>query len=214
MGRTAWACPCVQSRPLMDVGQRSLRSIYLRKLQYGDNTSGIVYFEKPCIESIAAFTTTKWRPSIRLEDDRPKVYTDAIFTICCSSYSTKPELLRGILTTFLFPQVKSPSHLLKGASEGSSQSDAAYVKRLHLLERHIRKNKLRQAFSEQISGVDTTTEEDSTGDAGIEISSSKEARQLAAFLFWNVRPNSDRYLVTFLIEIALHFMMEISLQFC
>ena len=57
------------------------------------------------------------------------------------------------------------------------------MERLHKVEQHIRKNKLRATFTDQlgrVGGVD-------------EVASLREAHQLAFYIFWNVKPHFQRY---------------------
>jgi len=58
------------------------------------------------------------------------------------------------------------------------------IKRLHRLEKHMRENKLRHSFADQLGEAQESDE----------LNSKKEARKLAFYLFWNVRPNFDRYI--------------------
>lgn len=79
----------------------------------------------------------------------------------------------------------------KGSSQGVSQrssgpsfrADPKVIKRLHRLEKHMRENKLRHTFADQLGEAQESDE----------LNSKKEARKLAFYLFWNVRPNFDRY---------------------
>lgn len=59
----------------------------------------------------------------------------------------------------------------------------ALLRKLHKLERHIRENKLRFTFSDELGRA----QEDQ-----YEVTSKKEARKVAFYLFWNVRPTYDR----------------------
>ena len=59
---------------------------------------------------------------------------------------------------------------------------AGFLDRLHRVEQHIRKNKLRATFTDQLgqnSGLD-------------EVASLREAHQLAFYIFWNVKPHFER----------------------
>ena len=47
----------------------------------------------------------------------------------------------------------------------------------------MRENKLRHTFADQLGEAQESDE----------LNSKKEARKLAFYLFWNVRPNFDRY---------------------
>ena len=76
------------------------------------------------------------------------------------------------------------------SSQGGSQrsggrsfaADPKVIKRLHRLEKHMRENKLRHTFADQLGEAQESDE----------LNSKKEARKLAFYLFWNVRPNFDR----------------------
>ena len=69
-------------------------------------------------------------------------------------------------------------------SKGPSfQADPKVIKRLHRLEKHMRENKLRHTFADQLGEAQESDE----------LNSKKEARKLAFYLFWNVRPDYDRY---------------------
>ena len=68
-------------------------------------------------------------------------------------------------------------------SKGPSfQADPKVIKRLHRLEKHMRENKLRHTFADQLGEAQESDE----------LNSKKEARKLAFYLFWNVRPDYDR----------------------
>ena len=55
------------------------------------------------------------------------------------------------------------------------------------VEKHIRKNKLKLTFTDQLGkAVSVSQDEDS------EISSKKEAKKLAFYLFWNMRATLSR----------------------
>ena len=59
------------------------------------------------------------------------------------------------------------------------------------VEKHIRKNKLKLTFTDQLGrAVSVSQDEDS------EISSKKEAKKLAFYLFWNMRATLSRSAVT------------------
>ena len=73
----------------------------------------------------------------------------------------------------------------QGRSGGPSfRADPKVIKRLHRLEKHMRENKLRHSFADQLGEAQESDE----------LNSKKEARKLAFYLFWNVRPNFDRYI--------------------
>ena len=56
------------------------------------------------------------------------------------------------------------------------------------VEKHIRKNKLKLTFTDQLGkAVSVSQDEDS------EISSKKEAKKLAFYLFWNMRATLSRF---------------------
>ena len=56
------------------------------------------------------------------------------------------------------------------------------------MEKHIRKNKLKLTFTDQLGkAVSVSQDEDS------EISSKKEAKKLAFYLFWNMRATLSRF---------------------
>ena len=68
-------------------------------------------------------------------------------------------------------------------SKGPSfRADPKVIKRLHRLEKHMRENKLRHTFADQLGEAQESDE----------LNSKKEARKLAFYLFWNVRPDYDR----------------------
>ena len=54
--------------------------------------------------------------------------------------------------------------------------------RLHKLERHMRENKLKLTFPDELGAAQENDE----------LSSKREARKLAFYLYWNVRPNLSR----------------------
>ena len=54
--------------------------------------------------------------------------------------------------------------------------------RLHKLERHMRENKLKLTFADELGAAQENDE----------LSSKREARKLAFYLYWNVRPNLSR----------------------
>ena len=55
------------------------------------------------------------------------------------------------------------------------------------VEKHIRKNKLKLTFTDQLGKAVTLSQDEES-----EISSKKEAKKLAFYLFWNVRPTLSR----------------------
>ena len=55
------------------------------------------------------------------------------------------------------------------------------------VEKHIRKNKLKLTFTDQLGKAVTLSQDEES-----EISSKKEAKKLAFYLFWNVRQTHDR----------------------
>lgn len=72
----------------------------------------------------------------------------------------------------------------KGRSGGPSfKADPKVIRRLHKLEKHMRENKLRHTFADQLGEAQESDE----------LNSKKEARKLAFYLFWNVRSNFDRW---------------------
>ncbi|KAL3133145.1 hypothetical protein ABBQ38_007040 [Trebouxia sp. C0009 RCD-2024] len=80
-------------------------------------------------------------------------------------------------------------------SQGPSfQADPKVIKRLHRLEKHMRENKLRHTFADQLGEAQESDE----------LNSKKEARKLAFYLFWNVRPDYDR---NFIVPMDLEFFM-------
>ena len=54
----------------------------------------------------------------------------------------------------------------------------------------MRENKLRHTFADQLGEAQESDE----------LNSTKEARKLAFYLFWNVRPNFDRYQLNWLTQ--------------
>lgn len=74
---------------------------------------------------------------------------------------------------------------LASMTAASPHSDAAFMARLHKVEKHIRTNKLRVTFTDQIGSVEASGN-------GDELNSSREAKRLAFYLFWNVRGDTDR----------------------
>lgn len=83
-------------------------------------------------------------------------------------------------------QGKGSSSSSQGGSQRSGgrsfAADPKVIKRLHRLEKHMRENKLRHTFADQLGEAQESDE----------LNSKKEARKLAFYLFWNVRPNFDR----------------------
>lgn len=63
---------------------------------------------------------------------------------------------------------------------GGGSSELDIVMKLHKVERHIRNSKLKVTLTEEI------------GAAGQEVSSKAQARRLAFYLFWNIKPYFDR----------------------
>ncbi|DBA70546.1 TPA: hypothetical protein ACH3X2_011943 [Trebouxia sp. C0005] len=83
----------------------------------------------------------------------------------------------------------------QGRSGGPSfRADPKVIKRLHRLEKHMRENKLRHSFADQLGEAQESDE----------LNSKKEAHKLAFYLFWNVRPNFDR---NFIVPMDLEFFM-------
>lgn len=82
--------------------------------------------------------------------------------------------------------VGAASQSPKGRSGGPSfKADPKVISRLHKLEKHMRENKLRHTFADQLGEAQESDE----------LNSKKEARKLAFYLFWNVRSNFDRYVL-------------------
>ncbi len=68
------------------------------------------------------------------------------------------------------------------------------------MEKHIRKNKLKLTFTDQLGkAVSVSQDEDS------EISSKKEAKKLAFYLFWNMRATLSRSVLFFLLAMQAWF---------
>ncbi|DBA97314.1 TPA: hypothetical protein ACH3X1_015052 [Trebouxia sp. C0004] len=96
-------------------------------------------------------------------------------------------------------EVQDKSSSSQGGSQGRSggpsfRADPKVIKRLHRLEKHMRENKLRHSFADQLGEAQESDE----------LNSKKEARKLAFYLFWNVRPNFDR---NFIVPMDLEFFM-------
>lgn len=90
----------------------------------------------------------------------------------------------------LVQEVQDKSSSSQGSGQGRSgglsfRADPKVIKRLHRLEKHMRENKLRHSFADQLGEAQESDE----------LNSKKEARKLAFYLFWNVRPNFDRYVL-------------------
>ena len=56
------------------------------------------------------------------------------------------------------------------------------------MEKHIRKNKLKLTFTDQLGRAVTVDQDEES-----EVSSKKEAKKLAFYLFWNMRASLSRY---------------------
>lgn len=100
----------------------------------------------------------------------------------------------------------------KSSSQGSSsqrskgpsfRADPKVIKRLHRLEKHMRENKLRHTFADQLGEAQESDE----------LNSKKEARKLAFYLFWNVRPDYDRCRNTLPLTHSFPFYMGSALAF-
>lgn len=61
-------------------------------------------------------------------------------------------------------------------------TDNDFMRKLHAFEEHLRENKLKMTFTEQMGSA-----------AEDQVNSKKEAKKLAFYLFWNLRPCHDRY---------------------
>lgn len=55
------------------------------------------------------------------------------------------------------------------------------------VEKHIRKNKLKLTFTDQLGKAVTVSQDEES-----EVSSKKEAKKLAFYLFWNIKPYFTR----------------------
>ena len=55
------------------------------------------------------------------------------------------------------------------------------------MEKHIRKNKLKLTFTDQLGKAVTVSQDEES-----EVSSKKEAKKLAFYLFWNMRATLSR----------------------
>ena len=94
--------------------------------------------------------------------------------LCCS---------QGLKVWHVFQDKGSSQGVSQRSSGPSFRADPKVIKRLHRLEKHMRENKLRHTFADQLGEAQESDE----------LNSKKEARKLAFYLFWNVRPNFDRY---------------------
>ena len=72
--------------------------------------------------------------------------------------------------------------MTSGAGIARGRADAAALSRLHRMEAHMRENKLRATFTEQLSRAAVAEE----------VNSKREAKQLAFYLFWNVRQDDTK----------------------
>lgn len=63
-------------------------------------------------------------------------------------------------------------------------ADMDFLDKLHKVEQHIRKNKLKLTFTDQLGQA---------AGKGDEVASKNEAKKLAFYLFWNVKPFFHRY---------------------
>ncbi|KAK9823582.1 hypothetical protein WJX72_003976 [[Myrmecia] bisecta] len=81
---------------------------------------------------------------------------------------------------------QEPNPLLRRGSLNPADTD--FMRRLHNLERHIRENKLKMTFTDELG----MAQADSDG-----VGSKKEAKKLAFYLFWNVRQSFDRNYIVF-----------------
>ncbi|KAK9815600.1 hypothetical protein WJX72_006571 [[Myrmecia] bisecta] len=61
------------------------------------------------------------------------------------------------------------------------------IARLHQVEKHMRKNKLKVTFADRLGEA-----KHAGGDQESEVSSKNEAKKLAFYLFWNIKPYFDR----------------------
>ncbi|KAK9829569.1 hypothetical protein WJX72_006541 [[Myrmecia] bisecta] len=61
--------------------------------------------------------------------------------------------------------------------------DHDFIAKLHMVEKHIRKNKLKLTFSDQLGRAQH---------ASNDVSSQSEAKKLAFYIFWNVKSKHDR----------------------
>lgn len=59
--------------------------------------------------------------------------------------------------------------------------DNDFMRKLHAFEEHLRENKLKMTFTEKMGSA-----------AEDQVNSKREAKKLAFYLFWNLRPCHDR----------------------
>lgn len=69
-----------------------------------------------------------------------------------------------------------------GSSTPKGAADASALARLHRMEAHMRENKLRVTFTEKLSRAAVAEE----------VTSKREAKRLAFYIFWNVQQDADR----------------------
>lgn len=68
------------------------------------------------------------------------------------------------------------------AKSKSNIRENSFLDRLHRVEKHLRKNKLKLTLTEQLGAAHKVDE----------VSSQAEAKKLAFYLFWNCKANFER----------------------
>ena len=92
----------------------------------------------------------------------------------------------------------APPELPPRPAEGAAP-DAAFLTRLHRVERHIRSSRLRLTFADALGAAAADAAADAAAGAGgagagaAARAARAEARRLAFFLFWNVSQSVTRY---------------------
>ncbi|KAK9863795.1 hypothetical protein WJX84_010731 [Apatococcus fuscideae] len=67
--------------------------------------------------------------------------------------------------------------------EKKTSNQGELIAKMHLVEKHIRKNKLQMTYQDRLGQASNDTSE---------VSSKNEAKKLAFYLFWNIKPFFDR----------------------
>ncbi len=73
-------------------------------------------------------------------------------------------------------------------AKSATNNKNSFLDRLHRVEKHLRKNKLKLTLAERLGAANDADE----------VSSQAEAKKLAFYLFWNCKASFERYAVAHL----------------
>ncbi|KAK9845183.1 hypothetical protein WJX84_001954 [Apatococcus fuscideae] len=120
-----------------------------------------------------------------------------------SNLSEKEKKSRFIPAKKKTKELKEHEQLLLHKLPTRPSADMDFLDKLHKVEQHIRKNKLKLTFTDQLGRAAGTSDE---------VASKNEAKKLAFYLFWNVKPFFHRNFI--LQEDIEHFLPPDAAKLC